>query len=121
MKHFSGRVAFVTGGASGIGYGLVQNFLQLGMKVVVSRFQPGYLREKRQALGGRNDVHFLHADVGDRDQLRAAAEEAIRKFGKIHVLCNNAGVGGGGDTTRSPISRRGIAPCVSTSAGSSTA
>ncbi len=93
-----GRVAFVTGGASGIGYGLVQNFLKLGMKVVAVDFNQAYLQEKQQALAGRTDVHFLHADVGDRDQLRAAADEAIRKFGKIHVLCNNAGVGGGGDT-----------------------
>jgi NAD(P)-dependent dehydrogenase (short-subunit alcohol dehydrogenase family) len=98
MRHFSGRVAFVTGGASGIGYGLVQNFLQLGMKVVAVDFNGAYLQEKQEALAGREDVHFVHADVGDRDQVRAAADEAIRKFGRIHVLCNNAGVGGGGDT-----------------------
>jgi NAD(P)-dependent dehydrogenase (short-subunit alcohol dehydrogenase family) len=98
MKNFSGRVAFVTGGASGIGYGLVENFLQLGMKVVAVDFNQEYLREKQRALAGRNDVHFVQADVGDRDQVRRAADEAIRKFGKIHVLCNNAGVGGGGDT-----------------------
>src|SRR5262245_32765674 len=98
MKNFSGKVAFVTGGASGIGYGLVQNFLQLGMKVVVVDFNRDYLQEKRQLLAGRNDVHFVQTDVGDRDQVRAAADEAIRTFGKIHVLCNNAGIGGGGDT-----------------------
>ena len=98
MQHFSGRVAFVTGGASGIGYGLVQNFLELGMKVVAVDFNREYLLEKQQALAGRNDVHFIHADVGDRGQVQAAADEAIRRFGRIHVLCNNAGVGGGGDT-----------------------
>lgn len=98
MKIFSGRVAFVTGGASGIGYGLVQNFLRLGMKVVILDFNQSYLQEAQRELGGRNDVHFVNADVGDRDQLRAAAEQAIRVFGKIHVLCNNAGIGGGGDT-----------------------
>lgn len=98
MKIFSGRVAFVTGGASGIGYGMVQNFLKLGMKVVVVDFNRNYLDEVQQALAGRSDVHFVHADVGDRDQVRAAADEALRAFGKIHVLCNNAGVGGGGDT-----------------------
>jgi NAD(P)-dependent dehydrogenase (short-subunit alcohol dehydrogenase family) len=98
MKIFSGRVAFVTGGASGIGYGLVQNFLKLGMKVVIVDFNRDYLQEVQQALAGRSDVHFVHADVGDRDQMRAAADEALRAFGKIHVLCNNAGVGGGGDT-----------------------
>src|SRR5262245_21238485 len=98
MKIFSGRVAFVTGGASGIGYGLVQNFLQVGMKVVIVDFNREYMEEVRHALGPRDDVLFVQADFGDRDQLRAAADEAIRRFEKIHVLCNNAGVGGGGNT-----------------------
>lgn len=98
MKIFAGRVAFVTGGASGIGFGLVQNFLQLGMKVVIVDWNDDHLQEARQELAGRNDVCFVRADVGDRDQVRAAADQAIRAFGRIHVLCNNAGVGGGGDT-----------------------
>ena len=98
MKIFSGRVAFVTGGASGIGYGMVQNFLNLGMKVVIVDFNPRYLEEAETAFASRKDVHLVQADVGDRDQVRKAADEAIRAFGKIHVLCNNAGIGGGGDT-----------------------
>jgi NAD(P)-dependent dehydrogenase (short-subunit alcohol dehydrogenase family) len=98
VKNFSGRVAVVTGGASGIGYGMVENFLKLGMKVVIVDFNPSYLEEARHTLAGRNDVHFVRADVGNRDEMRAAADETIRAFGKIHVLCNNAGVGGGGDT-----------------------
>jgi NAD(P)-dependent dehydrogenase (short-subunit alcohol dehydrogenase family) len=98
MKIFAGRVAFVTGGASGIGYGLVQNFLKVGMQVVIVDVNREYLEEVRSALGPRDDVLFVQADVGDRDQLRAAAGEAIRRFGKIHVLCNNAGIGGGGNT-----------------------
>jgi hypothetical protein len=52
------------------------------MKVVAVDFNRAYLHEKQQALAGRTDVHFLHADVGDRGQLRAAADEAIRKFGR---------------------------------------
>lgn len=99
MKHFSGRVAFVTGGASGIGYGLVRNFLGLGMKVVVADFNTDYLAEVRRELGGRDDVRCLQVDVGDRAQLRAAADETLCAFGKVHVLCNNAGIGGGGDTS----------------------
>lgn len=98
MKIFKDRVAFVTGGASGIGYGMVQNFLKLGMKAVIVDFNPGYLEELRAVLRDRPDVHLLQADIGDRDQVRAAAQEAVRVFGKIHVLCNNAGIGGGGDT-----------------------
>lgn len=97
MKTFHGRVAFVTGAASGIGYGLVQNFLGLGMKVVLVDFNPEYLDEARVALSGRDDVLLVRADVGDRDQVRDAAQQAIRAFGRIHVLCNNAGVGGGGN------------------------
>ena len=98
MKIFSGRVAFVTGGASGIGYGMVQNFLKLGMKVVIVDFNPRYLEDAKIAFAGRKDVHLVHADVGDRYEVRKAADAAIRAFGKIHVLCNNAGIGGGGDT-----------------------
>jgi NAD(P)-dependent dehydrogenase (short-subunit alcohol dehydrogenase family) len=98
MKIFKDRVALVTGGASGIGFGLVQNFLKLGMKCVIVDFNATYLAELRETLRGRMDVHLMQADVGDRDQVRSAAREAIRIFGRIHVLCNNAGIGGGGDT-----------------------
>ena len=98
MKNFTGRVAFVTGGASGIGYGLVRNFLELGMKVAIVDCNRDYQREVQREFAGRRDVHFVQADVGDRGQMRDAANEAMRAFGKIHVLCNNAGVGGGGDT-----------------------
>ena len=98
MKIFKDRVAVVTGGASGIGLGLVHNFLKLGMKCVVVDFNAAYLQELRPALGNRTDVHLLQCDVGDRDQVRRAAQEVQRVFGKLHVLCNNAGIGGGGDT-----------------------
>jgi NAD(P)-dependent dehydrogenase (short-subunit alcohol dehydrogenase family) len=98
MKIFKDRIAVVTGGASGIGLGMVRNFLDLGMKCVIVDFNSTYLDELRDSLRGRVDVHFVHTDVGDRDQVRSAAQEAIRVFGRIHVLCNNAGIGGGGDT-----------------------
>jgi NAD(P)-dependent dehydrogenase (short-subunit alcohol dehydrogenase family) len=98
MKIFKDRVAFVTGGASGIGHGMVQNFLKEGMRVVIVDFNAAYLEELRATLRGRKDLHLIKADVGDRLQVRAAAEEALRVFGRIHVLCSNAGIGGGGDT-----------------------
>jgi NAD(P)-dependent dehydrogenase (short-subunit alcohol dehydrogenase family) len=97
MKHFAGRVAFVTGGASGIGYGLVRNFLRERMKVVIVDWNADHIEEVHAELGDRDDVRFIRADVGDREQVRSAAAEAVRAFGKIHVLCNNAGVGGGGN------------------------
>jgi len=97
MKIFKDRTAFVTGGASGIGYGMVQNFLKEGMKVVIADFNRAHLEEVQAGLGARKDLHLVQVDVGERDAMRAAADEAVRVFGKIHVLCNNAGVGGGGN------------------------
>jgi len=97
MKHFAGRVAFVTGGASGIGSGMVHSFLREGMKVAIVDYNPSHVAEARQKYADNGSVHVIQADVGDREQVRAAAIEAIRVFGKIHVLCNNAGVGGGGN------------------------
>ena len=97
MKHLAGRVAFVTGGASGIGFGLVQNFLKEGMKVVAVDWNAAHLSEAREELGVRDDVRWVRADVADRKQVCAAADEAIRAFGRIHLLCNNAGVSGGGN------------------------
>ena len=80
MKQFAGRVAFVTGGASGIGYGLVQNFLKLGMKVAIADFNAAYLAEARAAFAGREDVRCLQVDVGARVQLRAAARELTAEW-----------------------------------------
>ena len=97
MKIFKDRVAFVTGGASGIGYGMVRNFLKQGMKAVIADYNPDHCDEIRQIHSGDSSVHVVQVDVGDRAQVRAAADEAVRVFGKINVLCNNAGTGGGGN------------------------
>jgi NAD(P)-dependent dehydrogenase (short-subunit alcohol dehydrogenase family) len=96
MQNFAGKVAFVTGGASGIGLGMARAFLAEGMKVVIADWNEDHLAQARELLAGSNAVHFIRVDVSDRDRMRAAAEEALDVFGKIHVLCNNAGVGGGG-------------------------
>ncbi len=96
MQNLEGKVAFVTGGASGIGLGMVRNFLAEGMKVVVADWNEAHLAQAKAALAGSNAVHFIRVDVSDRLGVQAAADEAIATFGKIHILCNNAGVGGGG-------------------------
>ncbi|MFC1494476.1 SDR family oxidoreductase [Thermodesulfobacteriota bacterium] len=98
MKIFKDRVAFVTGGASGIGLGMIQNFLREGMKAVAVDYNPAHCNEIGQIFSDNPSVHIVQADVADRDQLRAAADEAVRVFGKINVLCNNAGTGGGGNS-----------------------
>ncbi|HWW65126.1 MAG TPA: SDR family NAD(P)-dependent oxidoreductase [Sphingomonadaceae bacterium] len=96
MRNLEGKVAFVTGGASGIGLGMAHAFLAEGMKVVIADYSETHLEAARALLVGSNAVHFLMVDVSDREAMRRAAEEALSVFGKIHVLCNNAGVGGGG-------------------------
>ena len=96
MRELGGKVAFVTGGASGIGFGMSRCFLGEGMKVVVADYDEAHLAAAQATLAGSNAVHFVKVDVSDRAQLRAAVDEALSVFGKIHVLCNNAGVGGGG-------------------------
>jgi NAD(P)-dependent dehydrogenase (short-subunit alcohol dehydrogenase family) len=96
MKDFEGKVAFVTGGASGIGYGMAQVFLKAGMKVVIADVSQRHLDEVKAELKGSNAVHFIKLDVTDRDDVKRAADEAERVFGKVHILCNNAGVSGGG-------------------------
>lgn len=95
MQNFAGKVAFVTGGASGIGLGMARNFLAQGMKVVIADYNEDHLAQARETLKGSNAVHFIRVDVSDRAAMKRAAEEALNVFGKIHILCNNAGVGGG--------------------------
>jgi NAD(P)-dependent dehydrogenase (short-subunit alcohol dehydrogenase family) len=94
MKDLSGKVGFITGGVSGIGLGIARAFLSAGMNVVLTYRREHHLKEAQEALAehaGR--VRMLQVDVADRVAMRTAAEEAERAFGKVHVLCNNAGVG----------------------------
>ncbi|WP_336981244.1 SDR family oxidoreductase [Altererythrobacter fulvus] len=96
MQELTGKVAFITGGANGIGFGMVRAFLAEGMKVVVADWSTSHIENARAALKGNNAAHFIRTDVADRANLKAAVDEALDVFGKIHVLCNNAGINGGG-------------------------
>lgn len=96
MEHLAGKVAFITGGASGIGLGMARAFLEEGMKVALADWSDDHIAKARERLAGNNAVHFVKTNVAERDSLRTAAEETLEAFGKIHVLCNNAGVNGGG-------------------------
>jgi NAD(P)-dependent dehydrogenase (short-subunit alcohol dehydrogenase family) len=93
MKELKGRTAFVTGGASGIGLGMAHCFLREGMNVVVADLSDEHLEQARAQLEPHGShVHFVKLDVADRSQMRRAADQAEAVFGKVHVLCNNAGV-----------------------------
>lgn len=96
MRNVEGKVAFITGGASGIGFGMARQFLDAGMKVVIADFSDANLDDARDKLSGTNREYLmLKLDVRDRAAYAAAADEAEERFGKIHVLCNNAGIGTG--------------------------
>jgi len=93
MKDVAGRVAFITGGDSGIGLGVARAFADAGMKVVITYRTKAHLDEAMKLLEGAGDrVHAVNVDVTDRPALAAAADEAVKKFGKVHVLVANAGV-----------------------------
>ena len=96
MQDLAGKVAFITGGANGIGFGMVRAFLSEGMKVVIADWSGPNLEKAKAALKGGNAVAFVRTNVADRSDLQSAVDEALGVFGKIHVLCNNAGVNGGG-------------------------
>jgi NAD(P)-dependent dehydrogenase (short-subunit alcohol dehydrogenase family) len=89
------RVAVVTGAASGIGSGLAERFAAEGMRVVMADIEEPALHEAAARLSGRGaKVLPVPTDVSSAGQVDALAEEAVRAFGAVHVLCNNAGVGG---------------------------
>lgn len=96
MQDLTGRVAFITGGANGIGFGMARAFLAEGMKVVIADWSTSHIEKAKAALAGNNAVHFVRANVAERESLASARDEALSVFGKIHVLCCNAGVNGGG-------------------------
>lgn len=92
MKELNGRVALVTGGASGIGFGIARALLSSGMHVVIADVREDHMAKAMADLRG-DSCHFLRLDVADRSAWRRAAEEVGRLCGKLHLLCNNAGIG----------------------------
>lgn len=93
MKNVEGKVAFVTGGASGIGLGMCQAFLDAGMKVVIADIRQPVLYDAVETLNAdRSAVLPLQLDVTDRAAWVRAADEAERSLGPVNVLCNNAGI-----------------------------
>ncbi len=99
MKDFEGRVAFVTGGASGIGFGLAKAFAKRGVKLMLADIEAGALDEAVETLRGQGigaEAEGVVLDVADLGAVRDAAAKTVERFGGVHILCNNAGVGGGG-------------------------
>ena len=97
MRELSGKVAVVTGAASGIGLGLSTAFAAEGMHVVMADIEEGALKEAEEGLAASGaETMSVPTDVSSADSGEELAARTIERFGAVHVVCNNAGVGGGG-------------------------
>lgn len=93
MDNLKGKVAFITGSASGIGLGIAKACGRAGMKVVIADMRKKAIDEVLPFFKERGwPVHGIELDVTDREAYVKAADEAEAVFGKIHLLVNNAGV-----------------------------
>src|SRR6201993_2761446 len=90
VNELIGKVAIVTGGASGIGAGIVEKFLAEGARVVIADVE----RERGEALATKlgSDGAFRSADVSKPEQVGALVSGAVETFGRLDVMVNNAGV-----------------------------
>ncbi|KCZ91683.1 SDR family NAD(P)-dependent oxidoreductase [Hyphomonas johnsonii] len=93
MTDLSGKIAIITGAASGIGLAGVETFVKAGAKVIAGDVQD----EKGKALEtrfGADTVRYIHCDVTDMGELEALMQSAVDAFGGLDILWNNAGAGG---------------------------
>ena len=96
MDELTGKVAVVTGAASGIGLGLTRAFLAEGMKVVMADIEEAALDDAVVGLGPDAEVVGVVCDVSDPAQVDGLRDTALHHFGGAHVVVNNAGVSTGG-------------------------
>jgi len=106
MKDLEGKVAFITGGASGIGLAMATAFLKAGMQVVIADIRKDRLQRADAILEKvSDDIRAVEVDTANLESIERAADQAEDAFGKVHVLCNNAGIGAGGTFLNASIER----------------
>lgn len=104
MSDIQGRVAFVTGGASGLGLSMARIFLKRGASVMLAdRDAEGLERAVAELSSDTNQVASVVCDVADASEIEKAAQATIDHFGKVHIVVNNAGVGLGGQPGEIPL------------------
>lgn len=96
IDDFSGRVAVVTGAASGIGYALAERAAALGMRLVMADIDGAALATAAATLGENTEVVTWVTDVSRADEVAALADVAYGTYGAVHLLCQNAGIATGG-------------------------
>lgn len=103
MQDLTGKTAVITGGASGIGLAMAQRFAQAGMKLVLADVEEPALDAAVSGLeaAGAEAIGVV-TDVSDAASMEALAAKANEAFGSVHILCNNAGVGGNSDGSGGP-------------------
>lgn len=92
LKDVEGKTAFITGGANGIGLGMAKVFQRAGMNVVIADIRQDAIDAAMRELPDSKRAHAVQLDVMDRVAMAQAADETERVFGKVHLVCNNAGV-----------------------------
>ncbi|HWJ60628.1 MAG TPA: SDR family NAD(P)-dependent oxidoreductase [Acidimicrobiales bacterium] len=96
MEELSGKVAVVTGAASGIGLAMVQAFAAEGMRVVMADIEADALEKAAAELPEGTEALTVVCDVSVAAEVDALRDAAVERFGSAHVICNNAGVSAGG-------------------------
>jgi NAD(P)-dependent dehydrogenase (short-subunit alcohol dehydrogenase family) len=92
MQALAGKTALVTGGGTGIGYGIAVALAEAGCRVAISGRREQVLREAAGQFKGSPPLGFRHADVGNRDSVEGLFDWANRELGRIDILVNSAGV-----------------------------
>ncbi len=104
MNEFKGKVAIVTGGASGIGRAMAERFAEEGMRIVIADVEESALKKAEAEMKSDGaEVLAVRCDVSKAHDVKELAEATVRKFDSAHILCNNAGVGITGATWEIPL------------------
>jgi len=84
------KVAFITGGASGLGAGIAKKFIQEGARVIICDVDAETGTKTAQQIGG--NIHFYKMDISDEEQVKKTVESVVNEFSRIDILINNAGI-----------------------------
>ena len=104
MNDFRGKTAFITGSAGGIGLAIAKSLGSWGANIMLSDLDEDRLGSACEALRASGvEADYVVCDVADADSVDLAAQRTLERFGKVHILVNNAGVSCGGPTGSIPL------------------